>query len=239
MFLPKERIYLGWTCDFEDICLLYPPLLGDIVKITYSKFKQYTSLLTTTQEEIQDIYVKQNIEGDLPTPFQYFMVLSQLPETGKLVNEALKFFTHETSLFLFERAEIVIGDLKEKHLLCEDNFDYFQNCIRELIGEKPIEKIEKDIDPRLARMKAKQRLRDQIKNKQTQEKMGYEFSTLMLSTCCLGVGVTFENIDKLPYATMMKLQELCANKDKFETDMASLIAGADSKKINLEYWVKD
>ena len=88
-------------------------------------------------------------------------------------------------------------------------------------------------------MKAKQRLRDQIKNKQAQEKMGYEFSTLMLSTCCLGVGVTFENIDKLPYATMMKLQELCANKDKFETDMASLIAGADSKKINLEYWVKD
>ena len=173
MFLPKERIYLGWTCDFEDVCLLYPPLLGDIVKITYSKFKQYTSLLTTTQEEIQDIYVKQNIEGDLPTPFQYFMVLSQLPETGKLVNEALKFFTHETSLFLFERAEIVIGDLKEKHLLCEDNFDYFQNCIRELIGEKPIEKIEKDIDPRLARMKAKQRLRDQIKNKQAQEKMGY------------------------------------------------------------------
>lgn len=239
MFLPKERIYLGWTCDFEDVCLLYPPLLGDIVKISYSKFKQYASLLTTTQEEIQDIYMKQNIEGDLPTPFQYFMVLSQLPETGKLVSEALKFFTHETSLFLFERAEIVIGDLKEKHLLCEDNFDYFQNCIRELIGEKPIEKIEKNIDPRLARMKAKQRLRDQIKNKQAQEKMGYEFSTLMLSTCCLGVGVTFENIDKLPYATMIKLQELCANKDKFETDMASLIAGADSKKINLEYWVKD
>ena len=61
----------------------------------------------------------------------------------------------------------------------------------------------------------------------------------MLFRSCLGVGVTFENIDKLPYATMMKLQELCANKDKFETDMASLIAGADSKKINLEYWVKD
>lgn len=239
MFLPKERIYLGWTCDFEDVCLLYPPLLGDIVKITYSKFKQYTSLLTTTQEEIQDIYVKQNIEGDLPTPFQYFMVLSQLPETGKLVNEALKFFTHETSLFLFERAEIVIGDLKEKHLLCEDNFDYFQNCIRELIGEKPIEKIEKDIDPRLARMKAKQRLRDQIKNKQAQEKMGYEFSTLMLSTCCLGVGVTFENIEKLPYATMLKFHKLCADKDKYETDIASMIAGADSKQINLEYWVKD
>ena len=239
MFLPKERIYLGWTCDFEDVCLLYPPLLGDIVKITYSKFKQYTSLLTTTQEEIQDIYVKQNIEGDLPTPFQYFMVLSQLPETGKLVNEALKFFTHETSLFLFERAEIVIGDLKEKHLLCEDNFDYFQNCIRELIGEKPIEKIEKDIDPRLARMKAKQRLRDQIKNKQAQEKMGYEFSTLMLSTCCLGVGVTFENIERLPYATMLKFHKLCADKDKYETDIASMIAGADSKQINLEYWVKD
>ena len=110
---------------------------------------------------------------------------------------------------------------------------------REKALKLAIEKIEKDIDPRLARMKAKQRLRDQIKNKQAQEKMGYEFSTLMLSTCCLGVGVTFENIDKLPYATMMKLQELCANKDKFETDMASLIAGADSKKINLEYWVKD
>ena len=237
--------------DKMDRKIKYALQMGDGVNVrTLEDLRQHFDFNEVTGyyvdhkliEWLEDRYyddVKQNIEGDLPTPFQYFMVLSQLPETGKLVNEALKFFTHETSLFLFERAEIVIGDLKEKHLLCEDNFDYFQNCIRELIGEKPIEKIEKDIDPRLARMKAKQRLRDQIKNKQAQEKMGYEFSTLMLSTCCLGVGVTFENIDKLPYATMMKLQELCANKDKFETDMASLIAGADSKKINLEYWVKD
>ena len=61
----------------------------------------------------------------------------------------------------------------------------------------------------------------------------------MLSTCCLGVGVTFENIEKLPYATMLKFHKLCADKDKYETDIASMIAGADSKQINLEYWVKD
>lgn len=239
MFLPKERVYLGMTCDFDDVCLLYPPLLGDIAKVTYAKFKGYCNILTVTTEEIQDIYTKQNIEGELPTPFQYLLLLSQLPETEKLVNEAFKFFVHDSIFPLFERAEIIVGDLREKHFINEDNFDYFQNCIRELIGEKPIEKIEENIDPRLARMKAKQRLRDQVKNKQAQKKVSYEFSTLMLSTCCLGVGVTFENIDKLPYATMIKLQELYANKDKFDTDMASIIAGADSKKINLEYWVKD
>ena len=61
----------------------------------------------------------------------------------------------------------------------------------------------------------------------------------MLATCCLGVGVTIWNIKDLPYAAMMKINELMANKDKYETDVASLIAGADSKQINLEYWVKD
>ena len=239
MYLPKEKISLGYSCEFEDICFLYFFLIGDIIKVGYDNFLQYYGLLTTTQEQIQDKFVKNNIDGEIPTPLQYLFMLFQLPGYNKIVEKAFEFFLHDTVLFLLNSYEIVVGDIREKHLLSEDNFENFQNCIRELVGDEPIEKIEENIDPRLARMRAKQRLRDQIKNKQAQEKIKYTFSTLMLSTCCLGVGVTFENIERLPYATMLKFHKLCADKDKYETDIASMIAGADSKQINLEYWVKD
>lgn len=240
MSLPNERVCLGWTCEFDGVCLLYPPLIGDIIKVGFDSFRMYYGILTTTQEEIQDRYVKNNIQGDIPTPLRYLIELAQFQDGYEILQDAFKFFTHEKVVFLLDANEIVIGDLREKHFLTEDNFFDFQNCIRQLNGDEPIEKEDdEDIDPRLARMKAKRRLRDRIKAKQAQEKIKYSFSTLMMATCCLGVGVTVFNIDKLSYAAMMKFHKLSAYKDKFETDTASLIAGADSNKINLEYWVKD
>lgn len=238
MSLPKEKIYLGYenSCEFQDICRLYPPLVGDIVKIGYDEFRYYRSLLTTSRDEIADLCMKQHIE-EIPTPLQYLIILAQNEDILKIIEKAFQFFIHDKVYILDDY--IVIGNILEKHLLTEQNFEDFQNCIRELIGDKPLEKEEADIDPRLARMKAKQRERDRIKAKQSQSKVNYEFSTLMLATCCLGVGVTIWNIKDLPYAAMMKINELMANKDKYETDVASLIAGADSKQINLEYWVKD
>ena len=178
MYLPKEKISLGYSCEFEDVCFLYPPLIKDIVKVGYDNFLQYYGLLTITQEQIQDKFVKNNIDGEIPTPLQYLFMLSQLPGYNKIVEKAFKFFLHDTVLFLSNSYEIVVGDIREKHLLSEDNFEDFQNCIRELVGDEPIEKIEENIDPRLARMRAKQRLRDQIKNKQAQEKIKYIFQTV-------------------------------------------------------------
>lgn len=239
MSLPNEKIYLGWTCEFGDVCLLYPPLIGDILKVGYDNFRLYYGILTTTQEEIQDRFVKNNIQGDIPTPFKYLLDMTQFQDGYEILQNAFRFFVHDRVEFLLESGRIAIGDLTEKHFLTEENFEDFQNCIRQLNGDKPIEKEDETIDPRLARMKAKQRLRDRVKAKQAQEKIQYSFSTLMMATCCLGVGVTVFNIDKLPYSTMMKFHQLIAYKDKFETDTASLIAGADSNKVNLEYWVKD
>ena len=145
MYLPKEKISLGYSCEFEDVCFLYPPLIKDIVKVGYDNFLQYYGLLTITQEQIQDKFVKNNIDGEIPTPLQYLFMLSQLPGYNKIVEKAFKFFLHDTVLFLSNSYEIVVGDIREKHLLSEDNFEDFQNCIRELVGDEPIEKIEENI----------------------------------------------------------------------------------------------
>ena len=161
MSLPKEKIYLGYenSCEFQDICRLYPPLVGDIVKIGYDEFRYYRSLLTTSRDEIADLCVKQHIE-EIPTPLQYLIILAQNEDILKIIEKAFQFFIHDKVYILDDY--IVIGNILEKHLLTEQNFEDFQNCIRELIGDKPLEKEEADIDPRLARMKAKQRERDRI-----------------------------------------------------------------------------
>ena len=100
MYLPKEKISLGYSCEFEEVCFLYPPLIGDIVKVGYDNFLQYYGLLTITQEQIQDKFVKNNIDGEIPTPLQYLFMLSQLPGYNKIVEKVYLIFSCACLFFI-------------------------------------------------------------------------------------------------------------------------------------------
>ena len=43
----------------------------------------------------------------------------------------------------------------------------------------------------------------------------------------------------MSYASIGILINTYQNKEKYETDIASIQAGADSKKINPKYWIKN
>ena len=148
--------------------------------------------------------------------------------------------------FIYEKKLILIGDL-EKELsrvksvedlifLNEENFFDFQNKIRESLGEKPIEPPNPNEHPKIRQMKAKARYRDKIKAKKG---MGINLVTSLASICCMGIGITPLNIGEMSYAAIGILMSTYQNKEKYEIDIASIQAGADSKKVNPKYWIKN
>ena len=47
------------------------------------------------------------------------------------------------------------------------------------------------------------------------------------------------NMEKLTYAASNMLISTYQNKDKYQTDIRTLQAGGDSKKIKPKYWIKN
>lgn len=233
---------LGYPREFKNICLIYPPKVKDIV--TNQQYGYYAKFLTLSQEEIEDEYTKNGLDlNHLLTPFEYVLNLAYNNESLKLlVEQAFYFFIHEKISFSFEKKTIIIGnvaELKDIHkirfLKEEDYFD-FQNMIREAIGTKTVEPPNPNEDPRVKAIKAKARYRDKIKAKKGK---GVTLATSLSAICCMGLGLNPLNIGELSYAAVPLLIATYQQKEKYQIDIDSLLAGADSKKVKPEYWIKN
>ena len=78
-----------------------------------------------------------------------------------------------------------------------------------------------------------ERLRDKIKAK----KDGIPFSVILVSICCMGLGITPLNIGEISYASVSAIMETYQAKEKYEVDIKSMLAGA--KDVKLKYWIRD
>nr|DAZ11238.1 MAG TPA: hypothetical protein [Caudoviricetes sp.] len=249
----NEQYFLKLPKDFKNKCKIYPPSVKEVVDNEY--FSKYRYLLTITQEEIEDEFLNKKNENKeisaIPTPFEFLLATSfHNKEIEKLAKEAFYFFIKSPITFLYDRKEILlcdlektikesnsIKDIKRKFItIKEDEYFDFQNAIRESLGEKKVEPPDPDEDPRVKRIKAKARYRDKIKAKKG---MGISLGTLLASICCMGIGINPLNVGELSYASVDSLIKTYQEKEKYETDIRALIAGADSKKIKPKYWIRN
>ena len=240
--MSKEKAFLGLPEDFQGKFLIYPPKVNEVVS---NKFFQYKQILTFSQEELDDEFLKK--ENTAPTPLEYLLSNSyHNKEFEKLAKEAFYLFTRQEVTFLYDNKTILIGNLEKEMkrikklgdlvLLNEDNFFEFQNKIRESMGDKPIEPPNPNEHPKIRRMKAKARYRDKIKAKQGG---GINLVTSLVSICCMGIGITPLNIGEMSYAAVSFLINTYQGKEKYEIDIASIQAGGNPKKINPKYWIKN
>ena len=247
----KECVFLGLPFDFQNICKIYPPTVGEIYG--NSKAKIYQHLLVISQEEIEDQMYGINgaTEKDfVPTPFEYLLInANRSKEDEVLIKEAFHFFIRQEITFLYDRKEIIIGDLEElikdiKSLedleklpkLNEENYFSFQNSIRASLGEKQLEDYRKDKDPRVRRIKAKARYRDRIKAKKNK---GGSMEISMIALCLMNAGISPLNIKELSYGAMNRIINVYQHKEKYDIDIQSLLAGADKKKVKPKYWINE
>lgn len=241
--------FLNIPILFNDVCKIYPPLAKEVVG--NELFRTFQYLLTITQEELEDEFInKVDEDGNplpIPTPFTFLLASAyNNSEFCKIAQKAFEFFIHEKVTFLYEAKMILIGDaedllkkqvsLKDLRLITEETYFDFQNKIRESMGLKFAERPDENEDPRVKRIKAKARYRDKIKAKKG---MGISFGTSLIAICCMGIGLTPLNIGDISYAAVGYLTEMYQHKEKYDLDIRSILAGADSKKIKPKYWIKN
>lgn len=236
------QYFLGYPTEFKNICLVYPPKIKDIVANT--NFPIYEKLLTYSQEEIEDEYVEKKIDlSTLLNPFEYILngAYNNL-NFRAMLSKAFMFFIHEPVIFLFEQKQIAIGKLQETksvdqlRILKEEDFFDFQNEIRRSLGRPAIELPDPNEHPRIKAMKAKARYRDRIKAKQGKN---LNLKSILASICYMDLGLNPLNIGELSYAAIPVLFATYQEKEKYELDIESLLAGADSKKVKPKYWIRN
>lgn len=241
----NPAVFIGAPLYYKNF-KIYPPKVKDVAG--NPKFGQYLRILTFSQEEIEDEFVEKDLDiSKLPTPFEFLLAnCYSSPQVAQLTKEAFKFFMGIDVDFLYDIKKIIIGDVQEilktvksvddlKFIEEEDFFD-IQNLVREVSGQKTVERPNPNEDPRIKRMKAKARYRDKIK---AQQGKGISLLTSLASICCMGIGITPLNIGELSYASVSLLMATYQEKEKYDLDVRSLLAGASSKKVKPKYWIRN
>ncbi len=248
--MTKEKFFLCQPVEFKPGINIYPPKVKEVIDCGF--FEHYKRLLTYSQEEVEDEFLaaKKPMET-YPTPLEFMLNNSyHNKDYDKLCKEALKFFLHEEVTFLYEQKTIVVGDIEQAlktatriedlKILREEDFFGFQNLIRESVGGKIVEPPIVDEDPRVAEIKRKSRYREKLKAKQAvKNKTGISLYSTLVSICCMGVGVTPLNIGEMSYVALEAILRKYQEKEKYQLDIDSLLAGADSKKVKPQYWIKN
>ncbi len=242
----NPAVFLCYPFSFEKVCQIFPPTVRET--ITNPKFGTYQKIFTISEDNLRD---NKKADGSVLTPLEFLLSCSFQSESFKLLAmEAFEFFTHEKVTFLFNEKIIVFGDLEEElkkvnnvtelRMLNENNYLAFQNAIRISIGLKELEPeiIDPDEDPRITAIKRKARERDRIKARQS-TKSGIQLSTCLTAICCMGIGITPLNIGELSYASIGVIMNMMQEKEKYDIDVRSLLAGADSKKVKPKYWIRN
>ena len=244
--------FLRIPLEFYDICKVYPPTIREV--LSNSSFNTYLKILTITQEELEAEFnknQKQDSAEKPPTPLEFLLSCAyNSADFRERSIQAFEFFTKEKVLYLYENKKVLVGDLakigpnisvEQLKFLDEDNYFEFQNLVRKATGLKPAKPPVLDDpneDPRITAIKKKARARDAIKAKQG-GKNGLTLDTCLVAICCMGIGITPLNIGEMSYAAIEPIMNMMQEKEKYDIDIRSLLAGADSKKIKPKYWIRN
>lgn len=241
----KELFFIGEPYPYKKGINIYPPKIRSI--IVEEDYGYYVQILTYSQEEIEDGFMSEGKElKEYPTPFEFLLANSyNNKEYEALAKKAFQFFTKQEVNFLYEAKLIVFGKLEEVLtnikkvdelvLLREEEFFDFQNVIRVACGKKQIEPPNPNEHPKIKEMKRKARYRDKIKSKK--KNGGISFHTILVSICCMGVGITPLNIGEMSYAAIDDILNKYQDKERYHLDIDTLLAGGDSRKIKPKYWI--
>ena len=247
----KELSFIGEPVEFKPGIKIYPPKVREV--IVCQDYGIYNQILTYTQEDIEDEFLEAKTPLEVyPTPLEFLLNNAyhhkQYEEKAKA---AFKFFIHEEVTFLYEQKVIVVGNIEEvlKNvqtidelvMIKEEEYFDFQNAIRACLGRKAAEKPQVDLNPKIAEIKRKARRAERLRAKQAAKGKGDGISlyTILVSICCMGLGITPLNIGEMSYVAIEAILRKYQEKEKYQLDIESLLAGADSKKIKPKYWIRN
>ena len=235
----KALVLLREPFTFGE-CKIYPPTIREV--ITNEHFGYYRKMLTLMQEDVYDMVKDKVSLENSPTPLQFLLENARFyPGVDVLLKQGFYFFLHEEVVFLPDWGEIRLARLPNEPFLDEDNFFDFQNLVRQSMGDKPVPPpvpMDPNEDPRIRKIKEKARERDRLKIRQSSKK-GISLESSLVAICCMGIGLTPLNIGEMSYGAIGPIMQMMQEKEKYDIDIRSLLAGADSKKVKPKYWIRN
>ena len=159
----NPAVFIGAPLSYKQF-KIYPPKVKEVAANPF--YSQYLRILTFSQEEIEDEFIEKKVDIEkMPTPFEFLLAnCYNSKKVALLTKEAFKFFMKIDVEFFYEAKVIVVGNLKEilaesksiddLVLIKEEDFFDIQNSIREVSGEKKVEKPNTNEDPRVRKIKA-------------------------------------------------------------------------------------
>lgn len=241
----KELMFIGAPILMDDTFLVHPMKVKDRI-LMGEKYSKALNLLTLSSEDIEDILIEKVGEVEYQkmesiTPFEYLLLSAE--NDGKFLLElkqAFSTFLREEVLIIPKAMEIRIGSLHDERKITKENFPELQKVLRLQNHLDVPEEIPKNENYMHKKFRLKRKLLKKAKAKQAaKDKSSPTFLDLMSSLCIMNVGITWDNIGNIPIFTFYELIGRNQIKEKYDTDLKSLLAGADSKKIKLKYWIRN
>ena len=232
----QAQAFCGVASELEGVCKIKPMTIKEIMEFGNLKYQSVIGTLLLTEVEIAEMIKKKtgkepNIEKIYP--LNYLLQSASFNDTFLLeLQSCFSTFIKEEILLLPKINSVLVGDMKDKRLITENNYNEFQDILR-IQNRKKVKEAPPENESAIARkFRLKREERDAAKRKQ-QAKNGDGQSLSELLEIAETFGIDYNN--KTVYAFYGLIQRHQA-REKWNQDIQMLCAGADSKKLKTKYW---
>lgn len=235
------KALFGAGYQFENICMVYPLKIKEIIGMGQEKYQEQLNLLILTSEDLYNQYKKKGI--DVPKDIDVFdnlMFSCENDESFLLdMEEAFYTFIREKVQILSDLKIISIGNGLEKRIIDKNKFYKFQNILR-IQNRLPIEEeAPENESPMQRKFRLRRQERERAKRNSNKEKgEPVHFHDLISSLCVYNIGVNLQNVGDLSIYAFHELLDRVQEKERYDLDIRSLLAGADPKKVKPKNWIR-
>lgn len=237
----KEQFFVGIPTEIGNICKVYPVTVREIATIGAKNFYSYLNLFTLDKEDIDEFLQQQGVEERL-TPFQFTLInANEDKQYLENLEKAFKFFLHEEQItVLVDNEAIILGDINEDRVLMEEDFNTVcaiiieQNMVNKSSAE---ERMNNPSDAKAAQIIKKIKEGRKIREKKSSDS-NLNFIDLVASLAAKGNGLNAINVWDLTYYAFNDQFKRMQMIEQYDNARQSILAGADSKKVKIEYWLR-
>jgi SepF-like predicted cell division protein (DUF552 family) len=221
----------------DDVGRLHSLTLRDIAEIGLHKYNQYLSALCFDLNDLQT-----QIEDEDITVFDVIALNSLHDEQfKKIVTEALSLMFKEVVTFSENYGIFFVGEKNECRIISSINYEYIKDLIKIQNGLKSIDG-EDEYNPKDAKAKeiieklkhAKQKIKKQRLDDDEEPLNLFDLISIL---CANGNGINIFNVYDLNMFQFNDQFNRMKMLDEYKINIQSLLAGADSDKIELRHWM--
>lgn len=248
--ISNEELFLGAPYKLGNICKIYQLTLKEIMlddnAIGFEKYNYYVNLLTLDNSDIEDILKKKGLDikelgfNDI-TVFKYLLLSAENNNNFFLdLKTALNTFIKEEIMISPKTNTIIVGNPKERRFISEKDFNELANVIRAFNNMRIKQPPPENETALQKRFRLKREQREKVKEKQNKDNdSDVSFMDIMSTVCTMNIGITALTLPNYTIYQVKNLLERGLANEKYHTELDMLIAGADSKKIKAEHYMRN